>query len=341
MERLATPAGFEEQREPRWVELETLLDEAGRRPERLSGDQIRRLAGLYRAAAADLVAARRRFPTSPIVDRLEDLVRRAQGILYERSSRRGNLADFFADRYWGLLFERRRMVILAAMVMLVPALVMGTWAAAAPDVVAGIVPADFLWVTQADTTDQGMGAVGLAGFSTFVLTNNIRVALTAFVAGITWGVGTALMIGYNGLLFGGLTGLAAVAGNLRLLGEATLAHGILELSCIVVAGAAGLSLGRAMLRPGNRTRREALATEARDALLLAAGTAPWLVIAGLVEGYVSRVGMALGPTVVVGVILGGVFWGLVLLRGRRAALDLSEPRLPFGSQIGGDTAAGQ
>ena len=310
---------FESDRQPRWGELEQLLGEAGRRPESLGGPRIRRLAGLYRAAAADLVAARRRFPDDPIVDRLERLVRHGQGILYERSNRRANLVDFFTDRYWGLLWERRRSIALAGLILLVPAVLMAFWAVAAPDAVSVLVPPEFQWVTEANSTDQGLGVVGLAGFSTFVLTNNIRVALTAFVAGITWGVGTALLVGYNGVLFGALAGLAGVAGNMRLLGEATLAHGILEFSCIVVAGAAGLALGRAMLRPGHRTRVESLVHEARPALAIAAGTAPWLVVAGLVEGYASRIGMSLIPTAIIGVVVGGTFWGLFWWRGRLVA----------------------
>ncbi|MGH8912650.1 MAG: stage II sporulation protein M [Acidimicrobiia bacterium] len=314
-----TLSRFEADRQTRWSELESLLDEAGRRPERLGGARIRRLASLYRAAAADLVSARRRFPDDPVVDRLERLVRRGQGLIYERSNRRGNVVDFFADRYWGLLWERRHALALAGLVLVVPALLMVTWALRAPEAVSSLVPPEFLWVNEADSTDQGMGAVGLAGFSTFVFTNNIRVALTAFVAGITWGVGTGLLVGYNGVLFGALTGLAAGAGNLELLGEAVLAHGILEFSCIVVAGAAGLSLGRAMLRPGRRTRMESLSHEARPALLIAAGTAPWLVLAGLVEGYASRVGMPLLPTAVIGILIGGLFWAFFWWRGPRAA----------------------
>lgn len=309
-------SNFVDERRARWDEFAELLDRAGRRPERLGGANIRRLAGLYRAVAADLVAARRRFPTSPVVERLETLVRRGQGLIYERSTRRGNLMDFFADRYWTILWERRRPIVLAAALLAVPGAVMALWALSAPEIVVGLVPTEFLWVTEADSTDQGLGAVGLAGFSTFVLVNNIRVAFTAFVAGISWGVGTALLVGYNGLLFGGLTGLAAEAGNLSLLGEATLAHGILELSCIVVAGGAGLSLGRAMLRPGHLTRREAMAREGRRSLLIAAGTAPWLVVAGLVEGYASRIGLPFLPTALIGIVLGGIFWGLVWWRGR-------------------------
>ena len=311
-------ARFQEEREDRWRRLEELLDDAGRRPERLGGTRVRLLAALYRATAADLVAARRRFPDDPLVDRLERLVRRGQGLVYERSTRRGNLIDFFADGYWALIWERRRAVGLAALALVVPAVIVVVWALSAPETVSTIVPAEFGWVTEADTTDQGLGPLGLAGFSTYVLVNNIRVALLAFVAGVTWGVGTAVLVAYNGVLFGALTGLAAGAGNLRLLGEATLAHGILELSCIVVAGAAGLSLGRAMLRPGRRSRMEALSEEGRHALLLAGGTAPWLVVAGAVEGYASRVGWPLLPTALIGIVLGGLFWGAVVWRGRSA-----------------------
>lgn len=318
---------FEDERQKRWVELESLMDEAGRRPERLGGRGVRRLAELYRAAAADLVAARRRFPDDPVIDRLELLVRRGQGLLYERSGRRGNLIDFFVDGYWALIWERRRVVGLAALVLLGPATLMTMWALSSPDTVATLVPPQFRWVTEADTTDQGLGIVGLAGFSTYVLVNNIRVALLAFVAGITWGVGTAGLVAYNGVLFGAITGLAVGADNVRLLAEATLAHGILEFSCIVVAGAAGLSLGRSMLRPGNMTRTESMVEEAKKSLLIAAGTAPWLVVAGLVEGYASRVGFSLAPTATIGIALGVIFWGLVAWRGPRSA----PPRSPSGA----------
>jgi len=95
------------------------------------------------------------------------------------------------------------------------------------------------------------------------------------------------------------------------------AHGVLELSCILVAGAAGLSLGWSIVDPGLRTRRAALQREGKQALLLVLGTAPWLVVAGIVEG--NRANLAesgLGAVIGTGVGLGLVFWGLVLWRGR-------------------------
>jgi uncharacterized membrane protein SpoIIM required for sporulation len=303
------------EREDGWQRFDELLKAAGRRPERLDPDQIRELAVRYRSAAADLAVARRRFPTDPVVPRLERMVGRGRGLIYERSGRRANLVTLFTDRYWRLLAERSRPLGLAALLLLAPGILAALWAIADPETMTQLLPPEFLWVVESDTTDQGLGAVGLAGFSTFVLVNNIRVSLLVFALGITFGLGTALLLAYNGVLLGGVMGLAIGAGNGDLLLSAVMAHGILELTCIVVAGGTGLAMGRAMLRPGNMTRRAALAAEAGPAFTIAASTAPWLIIAGLVEGYLSRVGLGPLSTTVFGLALGGVYWGLFVCRG--------------------------
>jgi uncharacterized membrane protein SpoIIM required for sporulation len=90
---------------------------------------------------------------------------------------------------------------------------------------------------------------------------------------------------------------------------------VLELSGIVVAGAAGLRMGWALIDPGNRTRGEALRSEARAAVEIVLGTAPWLVVAGLVEGFLTPAGAGLDAVLAVGLSLGAVYWGLVLWRG--------------------------
>ena len=303
---------FLESGEDRWNELRRLL--AQRRS--LDGRSVLRLAGLYREATADLAFARRRFPSDPVAGQLERLVAEARSVVYGGSGRRQGLVGFFLDTYWILVAERRRPLALAAALLVVPGLAGALWAVVDADSLLGVLPPEFLWVTAADSTDQGYGAAGLVGFSTYVLTNNIRVTLTAFALGVTWGVGTAWILVQNGVIFGALAALAVQAGNWEVFVAAVAAHGILELSCIVVGGAAGLSIGRAILRPGPRTRREALGREALVAVQLALGTALWLVVAGFVEGFASRTGLGWVPTTIIGVGLGGLFWGLVWFRGR-------------------------
>lgn len=309
--------------EERWSALRDLVD----RRRRLDAVDVLRMADLYRSATADLAVARRRYPQDPVTEGLERLVAESRGIVYGGTGRREGIVGFFADTYWALLVERRRALGLAGLLLVVPALLGLVWSSVSPDTLAAVLPAEFLWVTAAESTDQGYGAAGLVGFSTFVFTNNIRVTLTAFALGITYGIGTGWILIQNGVIFGALTGLAVGAGNGKIFVAAVVAHGILELSCIVVAGASGLSLGRAILRPGSLTRRESLGREAVVAVQLALGTSVWLVLAGFVEGFASRTGLSWLPTTIIGVGLGAVFWGLVVLRGTRFADQRRASRL--------------
>ena len=148
-----------------------------------------------------------------------------------------------------------------------------------------------------------------------------------------------LALVFNGLILGVVGGLAFGAGNgaafLRLLS----AHGPLELSCIVVGGVAGLRLGWAMIAPGPAARGPAVVAEARNAVELALGTAPWLVLCGLAEGFLDRPRPARRrSSSAIGVALFALFWGLVAWRGR--ARRAHEPRLRrLGAQVRGDAGA--
>ncbi len=302
---------FLAQGEERWSELEDLMAQARRKPERLGARGLSRLVDLYRTATSDLAVARRVLPSDPVVDRLEGLVVKARGLLYDRHGRREGILGFFSDTYWRLIAERARPMMLSAALLLVPALLGAVWATSQPETVTALLPPQFLWVTEAQSTDVGYSAPELIGFSTFVMTNNIRVTLIAFVAGLTWGLLSSYVIANNGLILGALAALAVDAGNADLFVAAVAAHGVIELSCVVIGGGAGLAFGRSLLRPGTRTRLESMAEEARASALIAVGTIPWLVLAGLVEGFVSRTGTPWQPALILGVILGSPFWYLV------------------------------
>ena len=117
--------------------------------------------------------------------------------------------------------------------------------------------------------------------------NNIQVTLVAFAGGIAFGVLTVYALFFNGLLLGVIGGLAIGAGNgiafLRLISS----HGPLEISCIVVGGIAGLRIGWALIRPGPLRRATSLRREALPAVEIAAGTIPWLVLCGFLEGFAT------------------------------------------------------
>lgn len=338
-------AQFLEDGKPRWEELDALCSQAGRRAEKLGAERLRRFIDLYRSTSADLAIAKRLFPRDPVVASLERLVLRARGILFDRSGRRESITSFFGNTYWQLIAQRSREMWLAAAMLLIPAALGFVWAWNDPAQVSSVMPPEFLWVTEAETTNQGYGTAGLVGFSTYVMQNNIRVALLAFVLGITWGVLTGFLVVQNGLILGALAGLAFGSGNGEIFTAAVAAHGILELSCIVVGAGTGFSLARAMLKPGKLTRLESLGVEARPAGLIALGTIPWLVLAGLVEGFVSRTGTLWLPALVIGVVIGGGFWFLVWFAGARAVptdpARALQPGVGFGSQIGSNATSGE
>jgi uncharacterized membrane protein SpoIIM required for sporulation len=122
-----------------------------------------------------------------------------------------------------------------------------------------------------------------------IMKNNIQVTIAAFVFGVTAGLGTLLLLVFNGVSIGGVLGLYQSKGILPLILAFVAPHSVLELGAICIAGGAGLLLGAAILLPGNRTRREALTINGRRAIRLIAATTLFLVLAGTIEGFISPI----------------------------------------------------
>jgi uncharacterized membrane protein SpoIIM required for sporulation len=123
--------------------------------------------------------------------------------------------------------------------------------------------------------------------SVSILSNNIAVSLMAFCVGIFFGLGTFYLIGMNGLMLGGMFAFTHQHGLAGELLKFVTAHGVVELSVICIAGAAGTMLGESLIRPTHPTRRESFqhaATKVSRLLLLCALL---LVGCGFIEGYLS------------------------------------------------------
>ncbi|MEZ5171613.1 MAG: stage II sporulation protein M [Acidimicrobiia bacterium] len=311
---------FIAERRSTWADLEALVGTAGRRAARLPPSDVLRLGSLYREAAADLALARQRFGAEPFVVRLEDLVGRARTLVYSSEPRRLSVGEFVSTGYWRRVRERPLMLVVAVLLLVVPAGLSLVWATRDPAAASGLVPAEYQAVTAPREAGQDVGlpADQQARFSGEILTNNIRVTILAFAGGILFAVPAALILLYNAVLIGTVFGMAIWAGNGRVATELVAPHGVLELSCMVVSAVAGMRLGWALIDPGLRRRADALREEARPAVELVLGTAALLVIAGLVEGFVTGTGLSLGQALAVGFGLGGAFWVLVIWRGRPA-----------------------
>jgi uncharacterized membrane protein SpoIIM required for sporulation len=181
-----------------------------------------------------------------------------------------------------------------------------------------LVPERMRQVMEAGRTWTDIEPALRPGMATLIFTNNIQVTFLSFAGGVLFGIGTAYVLVANGLMLGAALGAAQHYGVGGLLWSFVSPHGYLELTCIVIAGAAGLMLGDALLRPGLLLRREALARAARRAVELVLGAAPVLVVAGLIEGFVSPSDMPTELKLAIGPLSAVVFYALLLTVGRTA-----------------------
>ena len=320
---------FLRDREPAWRELETLVARAQGRPEKLGAELASRLGELYRSCVADLALARRRWPGDPVVARLERVVGQGRQLVYGASGRRGSAWGFLSRDYFRMVRARPLPLLIAAVLLFGPGLLAGQWAVSDPGAASTFVPEEFASAGEPRTEGDDLGASGAeqAAFSSMIFTNNIRVTFLAFAGGILAGLGTGFVLVYNGVTIGAVSGLAIGAGNGRIFFELVSPHGFLELTCIVVAAAAGLRMGWAFVDPGRRRRGRAVIEEGRAACAIVLGTAPWLVLAGLIEGFVTPTGLGMMPAVIFGAVVGAVYWTLLVFRGRSSATPAPAPSL--------------
>lgn len=313
---------FVAERHTRWLELDVLVRR--RRDLRRDPDAIRRLAELTRSTAADLAIARRRFPADPLVDALVARLVAARRRLLSLDRPRPRIVHFVTTGYWRRVRERPGILLVSFLFLMVPWMLASVWATKEPAKARGLVPSGASSVVQRDSADFGLSAGQKAEVSSAIFTNNISVAFMAFALGIAGGIGAMMLLGYQGVVLGATFGLTIHVGNAAALFGFVFPHGVLELSCIIVAGAAGMRMGWAVVAPGHRTRGEALRAEAGPAVEMVVGTALVLVFCGLVEGVVSTSGIGIPAGITVGLTLGGGFWALVLRRGRPAGTAVPE-----------------
>lgn len=299
-----------------WQRLEALIARRkGRAP--LSAAQVRELGALYRAVTSDLALARRDHPDQQVTAYLNQLLTRTHGYIYQQdvSDARGAL------RYFALTLPRTFrqtwvFTFVAFLLFLIPALVGYRAAYTDPKYTAPLfgLEAERQTLAERDVwTDIPVNRRPYA--SAFIMGNNIRVAILAFGAGVSFGVFTVYVLVANGLLIGGVLGLAAHYGMAAPLVEFIVGHGVIELSVIFIAGGAGLQLGWALLSPGRYTRLDALTLAARRALILVLAAFPLLVIAGLIEGFFSPSDAPFAVHIAVGALTGFALYAYLLLAG--------------------------
>lgn len=285
------PDRFINQRKNAWQRLEELLrllDHASLR--RLNREEVRELGRIYRRTASDLAIARAESRDPRLVNYLNSLVIRAHGRIYRADAQGGKKILHYFTRELPQTFRRTwRYTFVSFSVFFVFAVF--SFIATRYDVefseLVGVDAAFRETVIETKTHWwESLNEANQAGASE-IMTNNIQVTFYTFAFGATFGVGTLFYLAYNGALIASVVALTYRAGFGNDLVTFMVAHGVIELTCIFIAGGAGLLIGTALIMPGNLTRADALKTRGMEAVRLMLGVALLLVIAGIIEGFIS------------------------------------------------------
>jgi uncharacterized membrane protein SpoIIM required for sporulation len=312
---------FISDRKNAWQRLEDLLKLLDRMTlRRLHREEVRELGRIYRRTASDLAVARAESRDPRLVNYLNSLVIRAHGRIYRADSSEGRrrARNFFAREFPRTFRRTWRYTALAfATYALFAALFFaGTYRDPELTELIGIPPAARQriledkprWWEEINDTNQ-IEASRIA-------THNIWVTFYAFAYGALFGLGTLLSLAFNGAAHASVLALTFRAGYGHELLTFMAAHGPVELSCIFIAGGAGLLYGTAILFPGDLPRLDNLRLRGREAVRLIIGCVPLLAIAGLIEGFISPAAIPPAMKFAVSAATGIALYAYLLLAGR-------------------------
>lgn len=314
---------FVAHRQADWRELEQLLAR-GAELHRQPPADISRLASLYRSVCADLMRAR--VECGPELTRyLDGLAGRAHNRLYgARAYQAGALWQLLRREFPRTLRRRWRLFALASALFYLPLLLGLFGALQSVEFARTIMPAEALANMEAmyeQGFEAGRDTATDSTMAGFYVRHNVGIAFRCFATGVLFGLGSLFFAIYNGLTIGVGLGWVIAAGHGLNIGTFICSHGPYELTAIVIATAAGLQMGWALVATNGRTRLGSLRAQAREIGQLIVGASAMLVIAAGIEGFWSP--SSLPPPVKwaasgVGVVL-VTLW--LTLGGRRRVLD--------------------
>jgi len=301
-------ATFVERRSPAWEELDALLTRAGRRGVRsLAPSDVERIGRLYRAATSDLAYAGGQGYDPRLLVYLNRLVARAHAHVYGGAATTGweRFARFYTTTFPREFRTSFAAIALCTAITVATAVVAYVLVRTHPANAYAILPGDLIPGTIKKSLHDSNFAFDPSTSplaSSEIITNNIKVSIFAFAGCVTLGLGTLYIIAFNGLMLGGVGALFANAGFGYDFWATVAPHGVIELTAIQIAGAAGLLISAGILMPGRLHRRDAIRVAAQRAGVLIAGVASMLIVAGTIEGFYSPLRLPATPRIAVGVV---------------------------------------
>lgn len=299
-----------------WARLDTLS-----RQRTLTGAETDELVQLYRRTSQHLARLQTHSPEPELVAGLSAVIARARGrIVGSAPNTWTEVVRFVTHGFPGAVYRA-----------------LGWWLAVA--VVFLSVAAGFaVWIANDRSARETLGLQGDTAvltapggafetyytehsndaFAALVWTNNAWVSALALFLGVLI-VPVLYLLFMNALNIGITAGLMAEAGRLESFFGFLLPHGMLELTAIFIAGGAGLKLGWTLIDPGRLSRTEAVARQGRATAAVALGLVPTLLVAGLLEGFVTPSALPAPARIAIGLAAEAAFLAYIFIAGSRAA----------------------
>ena len=305
---------------PVWDRLARLTVRAQRGAGRLDAAELEELVQLYQRVATHLSYVRTHYRDPALTAKLSGLVARSGAVVYgSRPRTLRAVGRFFAVTFPAALWHIRWFVVVATLVSLLPAVGFGVWLANSPAAVQATAPPAVREAYVNHDFEDYYSSAPASEFASSVFANNVQVAFVAFALGILLCVGTVFVLITNGANLGVALGLFAAVGQQPKFWGLILPHGMLELTSVFIAGAAGLRLGWTVIDPGDRPRLTALAEEGRRAVVIVIGLILTFAVAGSIEGFVTGRPWPTLLRVGIGALAEGAFLVYAWTLGRRAA----------------------
>lgn len=279
---------FIKENKPLWTELEQLLEQLNKRRNELQASHLDRFTELYKAVSSHLAAMQTHRPADETAIYLNHLVARAHNVMYKENNKSSTqLSDFFLHQVPSLIRARHLFIGFALLLFVLGGLLgfFSVWKD--PFNIHYMMPGSMAEGIDPGKTAEPRGDLHSPLISTLIMTNNIRVAILAFLSGITLGFGTVYLMISNGLIVGALAAVFMHSGKSYVFWAYILPHGILELMAIFIAGGAGLYMGYRFLVPGPFPRKHLFLESAKESAQLLIGTVPLFIVAGIIEGYLT------------------------------------------------------
>ncbi len=306
--------GFVARRRPDWQRLNDL---ASRR--RLRPHEVDELVHLYQRASTDLSTLRSGAPDPALVSSLSSSIARARAaVTGAHTSTWSDVGRFFAVSFPAAAYRAGRWWLVTGLLFIAVVTLVAWWIAANPDVRDAIAtPDEVSSLVNQDFADYYTSSPA-SSFAAQVWTNNALLAAMVLVLGAMLCLPAVYVLWTNALNTAAVAGLMASAGRLDVFFGLIAPHGLLELTAVFLAAAAGMRLGWCIVAPGGRPRAVAMAEEGRAAATIAIGLVLVLFVSGVIEAFVTPSGLPTGIRIGIGVSAWVGFIAYVVVLGGRA-----------------------